>query len=327
MNKAVDNRIELKTTVAGRFKLEAFKGVEDADGNVIEIPGTRRLAADWFDNIITDGGLERMATESNWIGYCQVGTGNTAPAAGNSTLDSYLANTNYVVSYSNSAQATPPYYASKTATYRFAEGVAAGNLSEIAVGWAASGSLYSRALILDGAGSPTTITVLSDEYLDATYQLRIYPPTVDVTGTVDFAGVTYDYIGRAADVDAAGSWGVGSSLITSFRHAGSIGASGKYVYDGDIGSITASGPSGNSAYTSNYNASAYVALSYEREANLVYGLSEGNITAGIRSLLCDLGWGGWQFQFNSQVDGSRIPKDNTKILSISFKHSWARGSI
>ena len=51
-------------------------------------------------------------------------------------------------------------------------------------------------LILDSGGSPTTITVLSDEYLTVIYSYRIYGILADSTGSVTFTGDlggTYDY--------------------------------------------------------------------------------------------------------------------------------------
>lgn len=60
-------------------------------------------------------------------------------------------------------------------------GVAAGNLSEVGMGWGNS-NLWNRALIKDINGNPTTITILSDEYLDVVSEIRIYP-TPSVSGS------------------------------------------------------------------------------------------------------------------------------------------------
>lgn len=310
--------IELKSNACGYYKIEAFKGVEDENGKLIEeIPGSRRIVADWFPNIITNGGLERMAENSTWYNYCQVGTGTSTPVATDTTLDTYLVNTTTVQSTTTGNQASSPYYAYRTTVYRFGEGVAEGNLSEVGVGWSATTDLYSRALILDGGGSPTTITVLSDEYLDVTYQLRIYPPTSDITGTISLDSITYDYTGRAGLVTG--------TLWDTFHTSGDGVYNQSAAFAGNIGSITSS-PSGTNDNSTSITPSSYSATSYEREATVEWGLNDGNI-GGVRSISSTFGWGYWQFQFDSQVDGSAIPKDNTKILSLSFKHSWARGSV
>ena len=44
--------------------------------------------------------------------------------------------------------------------------------------------LFSRALIRDGAGNPTTLTVTAIDILTVTYQLRLYRPTTDIVSTV-----------------------------------------------------------------------------------------------------------------------------------------------
>ena len=62
-----------------------------------------------------------------------------------------------------------------------------------------------RALILDGGGSPTTLTILSDETLDVTYTIRVYPPTTDVTGSITLDGVSYGYTIRPCNVSTSGT--------------------------------------------------------------------------------------------------------------------------
>src|SRR5690606_31940294 len=65
--KIIEPRRELRVThgLCGRFKLEA----ERPDGQ-------RRLLADWFPNLITNAGLNRIGTSSGWLTACAVGTGS-----------------------------------------------------------------------------------------------------------------------------------------------------------------------------------------------------------------------------------------------------------
>lgn len=156
-----------------------------------------------FDNIITNGGLDRMAQNGDWMTWCQVGSGSSTPSALNTALDARIGAVNTLQATTSGSQAVEPYYTFRTRTYRFAPGLATGNISEVGVGWASAGGLFSRALILDGGGQPTTITVLADETLDVTYQFRFYPKTTDGTGTVTItgnSGATYTYIARAGNV-------------------------------------------------------------------------------------------------------------------------------
>lgn len=288
-----------ETQCAGWFKIEATRP-----------DGTRRVLADWFPNLILDGGLDRMGANHDYLSWCQVGSGSTAPVAAQTALVNRIAGTNTALNNSG-AQASAPYFGWIRQTYRFAQGVAAGNLSEVGVGWATSGSLFSRALILDGGGSPTTITVLSDEVLDVTYELRRYPGTVDLTGTVVLNGVTHNWVSRASGVTNTSSWAGADTMALDLATS----------YDGDIGAVTALFPSGT-AGSLTATALAYSAGSYVRAATVSAGLNDSNLSGGIRSLVIgsySKGGGRYQIQFDPA-----IPKDDTKVLSLTIQHSWAR---
>ena len=70
--------------VGGRYKIEAFKGFKILDANgewtgkVFEFAGSRRLCADWFDNLITNQGLDYIGSSSTWLSACQVGTSSAS---------------------------------------------------------------------------------------------------------------------------------------------------------------------------------------------------------------------------------------------------------
>lgn len=300
---------QLQIGLTGHFLLEAVNAET----------GERRFLAE-FDNLITNGGLDRLgaATTTNQvISHVQVGTGSTAPANTDSALANYLAGTNRSFNNSASYGGNPTYHTEVTYTWEFDQGAAAGNLSEIGVGWAASGSLFSRALIVDGGGSPTTITVAAIEFLAVTYKLRMYPPTTDTTGTITLDSVDYDYTIRPSYAGGAtwryhGLYGYGTSNGTPA------------VYDGVIGALTA-GPSGATIANMTESYAAYSSGSYKRTLTAAATIAQGNLAGGIRSIYLPIyGWAAspqmaWQCQFDPA-----IPKDNTKTLSLTFDVSWAR---
>lgn len=299
-------RVELKASLAGFFKIEAVRP-----------DGSKRLLADWFPNLITDAGLDHVGNAIAYLGRIVVGSGNTAPANSDTTLVSQIASTTNLQSQSSAAQSSPPYYGSITFTRRFATGVAAGNLSEVGVG-PTSGSLFSRALILDGVGSPTTITVLSDEALDVTYELRMYVPTADVTSSIVIAAVTYNYTIRA-------------SIATNTIWCPTLSAddptlSNATAYTGAIGAIT-SGPSGGGfigGATSYAAVGSYSNGDYHRDSTATFGLNDGNDVSGIRSCTYTFGANGNGFG-RFQIDfGASIPKDSSHVLTLGFRVTWAR---
>lgn len=303
---------KFKQVLAGRYKIEALK--LDAQGN--EIPGSRRICANWFSNLILDQGLDQYATSSHWMDYCQVGSGSTTPDVSQTALAARIAGSNtYPVADDIGATGSSPYYAYTIRTFRFAAGTATGNLSEVGVGTSSTGSLFSRALILDNLGSPTTITVLSDETLDVSYEFRCYVPETDTTGTVTLDGVNYGWTARAANCTDSSSAG--------WRSPTDIGTAPgtRYAYTGAIGAITSS-PAGTQQSSTSSSVGTYTSGAFQRTCTITWGLSNGNDPSGIGSVLFKFGIGVWQVGFDSNV-----PKTSSYELSLTFTLSWARKSL
>lgn len=286
--------------------------------------GTRVRAE--FDNLILNQGLDRVA-QGAWIDYCQVGTGNTAPANGQTGLVSWLAgsNTRGVADVTSYVPGPPPYH-ELIRTTRFATGVATGTLAEVGMGWASSGStLFSRALILDGGGSPTTITILSDETLDVEYTLRVYPPTTDVTGSKTISGSSYNYVLRASMV-GANNWSVASLVSGAIAGISASGSALVFPSTSTLGAIT-SQPSGSGVSGSGASSGTYVPGSYSRTRTLPFGLSV-TPSGGVGALYADMGPSaafvgstGCALQMSfSPV----LPKTGSNVLTLTMSVSWAR---
>ncbi|MGH3802903.1 MAG: hypothetical protein ACRDTD_22795, partial [Pseudonocardiaceae bacterium] len=114
---------------AGWFKFEAFR--VDADGN--EIPGSRRVAADWFPNLITNAGLDLFGTLSGASSivsaFCRVGSGNATPAVTDTALGTQVAFSNTLQANTNGVNRSGTFYGWRRRTLRFAAGIAAGTLA------------------------------------------------------------------------------------------------------------------------------------------------------------------------------------------------------
>lgn len=312
--------MKIHTELAGFYRFDAVR--LDAEGNVL----SRRVVADWFPNLITDAGLEDMGTLSTYLTYCQVGAGNTAPQVEDTALVSLVAATSTINTTEAACASSSPYYTYRRNTYRFAEGVATGNLSEVSVGKAASGGAFSRALILDGNGDPTTIQILSDETLDVTYELRYYPKVTDDTGQTTLSGNIggeYNWTMRAARVTnyaTSGGWSIAQG---GTQQGYALSASSYSAYNGEIGDIT-SAPSGTSGAASAVSVSAYEANSKQRKFVVSWGFNNGNLSGGIRSLIARMGIGYFQFRFGKVADDSPILKTSSDTLSLTLYHSWGR---
>jgi hypothetical protein len=310
-----------KTKVSGFYKIEVKKIV---DGKEVI---TRTV--DWFPNLITNTGLDLLATSNFYLGYCCVGSDNTTPEVTDSALGGLITADATVISREWGTESASPYYCWTRWTYRFGEGVAAGNLSEVGVSdLETSTALLSRALVLDTGGNPTTITMLSDEFLDVTYEIRFYPKLTDSAGSVVFTGSiggSYSWDMRSSQVGVFGSndssdgWGWNQGVNTILRTMRGSGDGWK-AYSSVMGPITgkpATLVTGNPV--AGVTSPAYVPGSYEAYGVIRFELDEGNDLLGIRSLQGVFGLGTLQIEFDTPV-----MKTANDIFELTIKHSWAR---
>lgn len=309
-----DDPIVGRSEMSGHFTIEKLKVA--ADGKVIEASRTKVAE---FDNIVLNSGVNRIGTATDWLSACQLGAGTATPLATDTGLASFLGGTTSVQAIVGGAQGSAPFFGWDRRTYRFAAGVATGNLTEVGVGWsaAAGANLYSRALILNAALQPTAITKAADEVLDVTYEARLHPPTVDATGNLTIVGSgTHAFVTRAANVTSGDQWGLGDNAggIIPVPAANS-------VYAGAIGAVTTQ-PSGTSAGASSVVNAAYVNNSLQRAGSITFGLDNGNV-GGIRSMLVRYGTNGRLGSFQTEFTPV-INKTAATTLVINVLHTWAR---
>jgi hypothetical protein len=218
--------LEINNEVGARFKLVARKASTE------EI--TRETG--WFNNIVLDTGLAQMSV-GLWIDRCCVGTGNSTPVATQTQLDAFKASTTTTQGAVESGMqlTTLPYYDWLRVTYRFGEGVAAGNISEVGMGWA-NVSLWNRALVKDANGNPTTITVLADEYLDVITEIRVYPQET-LSGS-------FNFLNKAGAVVSSHTYTGRAYHRAPQRYHTKMGINSIGIYNGALGSSPIIGPAG-----------------------------------------------------------------------------------
>jgi hypothetical protein len=302
----VENRHGLK----GRFKLRILR----ADRSV-------RHETDWIPNLITNLGMDRIGASGSFGQFCRIGTGTSAPAFTDTALQAQVASTstnNINVSVTNAG--APNYETTATRTWEFAQGAVVGNMAELGLGWSAStaNTLATRSRILDGGGSPTTITVLAGEILQVTYQLKTYPQITDSTGTVSISSVSYDYVSRLAQAASIAGLEASGAMLAI---VGNVTA-----YTGSLGAITGT-PSGTTSGLAAGSLQAYTNGTYFRDYTVTANITQGNLAGGIKSIRTVLSnsaanpatWSDTQIEFTPA-----IPKDGTKTLSLTFRTSWAR---
>lgn len=310
----------------GEYTLERVK----ADGTVVQKIGP-------FPNLITNIGLDRIGT-SLWQTHAFVGTGTSTPSVTDTKLSAWKASHTTRTAWADSAirGGAPDYWVQGVGTWRFGLGVAAGNLTEVSIGWleplpapatdADKNRAFSRALIVDGDGDPVAITVLEDEYLDVTYSLRHYPYIGDpVSQSVTLSGTTYTFTSQVCNVGAnyAGEWrmGVGSASAYSGTAAGTPPALNA------ITGFTLLTP--GTGYRLRLSNIGYDGPGSHSVSCVLYaGLDDANGPWGIRGMemqteLFGVGKSvlGQKFQ---TVISPAIPKDASNVLSFGVKFGWDR---
>ena len=309
-----------KMSIAGEFLIEVRRG-----GELVTNTG-------WFDNLITDGGLDRLATGLVICQYGSIGTGTTAPANGNTALVAFVAQVNGAIADSNSNGGTPNYIAQGTVRWVFAQGAVVGNMAEVGAGWGASGTnLFSRALILDGGGAPTTLTLTSLDQLTLYYRDTVTPATTDLTGTVTLGGQTYNYTGRMANANnwnndftatmlgQSSIWPKGSGSSGNCMHAYSTQTLGAL-------NLTPTGTVSNGAASNTITTGSYSAGQKYLDTIFTALPAECNSSGGVGAIVFD--WQTsqmtYQYSFVNASGGATIPKDNTKTMSFTIRLSWDR---
>ena len=314
-----------RTEVAGRYKLEVRR-----QGQLIHDTG-------WFDNLITNAGLEAIGEAKALCRYAMVGTDNTAPANTNTTLGAQIASKDGdsapSATTSQGIETSGTRYGWMRKTFPFSQGAVVGNVAEVGVGWSST-AVFSRSLV-----SPA-ISLLAIDQLTVVYEIRMYLPTADATGSVTIGGTSYNYTIRpayAASSSYSGlnlGWAPGLlSLSASTRVWTTYNAgSGKYsaiayappaVIQSNVETTeikqTDGGTNSLSDVASSASNAAYSAGSLSCQFSVNWGISSGNLAGGIKAFIYTGMFGTYQC-----VLDAAIPKDNTKTLSMTWSQTWAR---
>ena len=272
-----------------------------------------------FKNLITDLGLDKLSgNASNCFQYFQAGIGTATPSVLDTTLANYIAGFgNTTSAYTSGASGTPGsagYYLWTRVTGTSSIGAFGNNnLTEVGVGsQLATGNLYSRALILDGMGAPTTFPIASDEQLQITYEARLYPPSTDTLATVTVGASSFDTVTRPYRVNS--QWGFDGHSVT-YSFFGTANYSNAHnISTQAIGSQTAT-LSGLSSST-NYSNTSYTNGNHYRDGGGVFGTS---VVGTFKTFVYQTGATWWQVGYTPD-----IVKTNIQELRLNQRVSWAR---
>lgn len=207
---------EHRAELAGRVRLQISGG----DRGTIDCP--------WQDNMILDQGFIQLITRdvsSSALSYVSVGSSSQTVEPTDTGLIAPIARVRSGSTEYGWDEEGGFGWTRVRAT--FANGLAAGNISELAVSPNNNNtSASARALVRDEFGNPTTITVLAGETLVVTWEWRRWWTVADthvlefdVDGAANSTTVTYKHASELSKANnglgSGGTVGIYGSLISS----------------------------------------------------------------------------------------------------------------
>ncbi len=311
---------------SGRYQFIKHKA--DTDGNVI--PGTDEIVLPWFDNLITNAGLDFLgsSTSDNLL-FCQIGTGNTDPALTDTALATRVSGTSDAGLGGASGVSGDNTYLYRRVSRRFPAGTIHGvNLAEVGMAQTTSGTLFSRSLLKDALGATTTITLESDEVLDVVYELRCYLTVGDTTVTQDVDGVSTTVTIRLHGVITGTQWtnfasvlGVGfwATFAASNRNTA-------YLLENQPSQATVPGYVANGSTNIVSPSRSYTNGTHSLVETINAGLTVANFGTGVGALVfstADIGSaslnGAWSWGFSPKLN-----KTSIRTAQVIVGLTWGR---
>lgn len=314
--------------VRGKVKMETDYVVRKYRGSMItgECKAKNLILNGMFDRLLNSLGADFA------IKGVIFGAGTTAPSETQTSLVSYLGGGNSFQAGDTIVNSTvSPRSVTRWCTIRCAEGAVVGNVAELAIYLGSVGgseapssgvTIGTRARITDEGGSPTVISVASDEFLEVTFFWTVYVMDGSLgTLTINLLGTPteFDYEIRPIAMQnpslGAGQWlnastpqSVGS---TGLRMGFYIGSSND-AYMSSVASATSffdpsatTDPTGSNISTNKFTSiidSTYTPGSKSRLFTLRLPLNNGNIASpGIRSFYLVTGYASQSIWFAHQV--------------------------
>ena len=275
-----------------------------------------------FHNLVTTLGMDRLGSEraQNVYARCHVGTGTATPSITDVQLANFLASVqNGAGTQTQGNSGDSPYYGWRRMVWTSAIGAHGNNiLTELGISaQQTDGLLFSRELIRDSIGNPTSFPISSDEQLEVTYELRFYVPLVDATGTITIGSITHDVTTRARMATTGlNGWAPVSGNTNNF--AATSGTIDSTLYTGALGAITDNEPGGSrNGHTTSVSTSAYTNGNFYRDHSQTFGPPLGigsNMSCTFATFAS---------KFQTEFDPP-IAKTDTQTLILHHRVSWAR---
>ncbi len=317
--------------------------VHDGKGNILRRthPGPNKLTKKLFNDLMNGAAYSAAPV---------VGAGNTAATESDVTLVSYLGKANSVEIVAGSYQYTDTpdvdglVWMKQTYVAHYLPtrlGSSPVNISEAGLSSTNINStidttpIYSRGLLVDALGDPTSISYdAKNEYLDVYWELTQWVP-VEVSGTVTLnilgTSTVHDYVVRPSNwrqlTDVANyNWimpTADANGINIWRLAFNVSSSGysnisdTYAASGPLGAFTAFPTATDGCfYATDYPIQAF-ATDKQRDWEIQFGPAAGNVSGGIGALHVGSSAGPtWQISLSPKIDKTATRNFNFTIRCV-----------
>ena len=303
--------------VEGWWVLSAMK-----NGRVLRTREFKERRTNPFQNMVLDQALDWFGNTPGQHMYwaLSVGTSSTAPSAGQTQLLARVG-TGIVTDRTDTKipGVAPDWFHAYRITWLSNIGeFGNNNLTEIGVGpESGANSMFSRALILDSGGSPAAFPIAADEQLQATYELRLYPPLADVTGTVNIGGMR-DFTVRAIGVHSVNNGSGAGWFLPGYNAVGPT-LYGNAWYSGALSSINSYDPPGYIAGgLGTFTDYTYSAGSHKRKSRISYSSSQMNYN-NMRTHKVLWNCASFQIQYDPPIEKTAL-----QTMFLEYELSWAR---
>jgi hypothetical protein len=297
--------------------------------HVTRLHRTRGVTGEWeFPNLILNSGLDSLGgarSLSNALTHLGVGTSNTTPAAGQTSLGAEVTRVNANGGFADAYSSGPDFAYSqlvRTRLFDFAQGN--GNLTELGFFNASSaGTMFNRALFLDESDMPTTITKTSDDQLRIAYSIRFYHTgATPVDTTVSIGGDDYT-CGHAPTSIPRWAQSVGMGSFGAWDYSSVIGHQARE--DQTLIGLSNNSVLANTAGASSVSFATYTNGNYYRDVTAIWNPGAGDFATGVGSvyLLRQSSNAASMVMFGTRFT-PKIPKTALDRFTYVYRVAWDR---
>ena len=272
-------------------------------------------------NMLLNGFFDRFASgnlkHNDWAMF--VGSGTTPVEANQTQLVNQIGNIEYMFSnmaVNDNVKEGSDYISSTTGVAKWGVGGIVGNISEVGVrlGSQIGSTVDSRALIVDAQGNPTAITLTSNDKLEISYTLKYIIPIQQHVSVVDFLGVSTTCTLEPLGVLDKNKNNLSSAFVYGLSNA-IYWSDNRPIYDNPEASIGSLSVASIGRTYSNPSTGV-------RRYSIFCDLDDMN-TAGEIEYICISSADAYA-SFLGLHFSPKIPKDNTKTLTLNFDFTLTR---